>query len=261
MRLPQALLAIALLCLAAPLPAHAALTEADLAEVDLAPPPGAALPTGLAFRDEAGASLTLGKALAGRPAVLVFADYTCTVACGTTLGIAAAMLGGTALLPDNYAFLVLGLDPRDGPAEAAAMKAAYLSPGASPAAAARLLTGDASTVRQAEKALGYRARYDAEHDQYAHPLGLVVLAPDGRVSRILPALTVQPGTLRLALVEASASRIGNLGDRLRLLCYGFDAARGIYTPVVQRLLAVGSALTILLLGGWLLLMLRRDRRA
>jgi protein SCO1/2 len=261
MRQAVALLAVALLWLAAPSPARAALTEADLAEVDLAPPPGAALPTWLTFRDESGASLTLAEALAGRPAVLVFADYTCTVACGTTLGIAAAMLDGTGLRPDGYAFIVIGLDPRDGPAEAAAMKAAHLGSGAPPAAAARLLSGGAATLRQAEKALGYRARYDAEHDQYAHPLGLLVVAPDGRVSRILPALSVEPGTLRLALVEASAGRTGNLGDRLRLLCYAFDAARGIYTPIVQRFLALGSAVTILLLGAWLLLMLRRERRA
>jgi protein SCO1/2 len=240
---------------------QAALTEADLAAVELSPPPGARLAAGLPLVDETGRAVTPAQLLGGRPAVLVFADYTCTFLCGTALGMAAASLEATRLRAgEDYTFAVLGLDPRDGPLEAAALKAARL--GRSPlAATTRFLTGDAATLASVQATLGYTARYDAANDQYAHPLGALVLAADGRVSRVLGGIDLDPDTLRLGLVEASSGQLGSLGDRLRLLCYGFDGARGIYTAWVKRALTLGTAGTVLGLGLFLFLLNRRGRRA
>lgn len=241
-------------------PAWAALTQAELAAVELAPPPGARLPLDLPLVDEAGRAATPAQALAGRPGVLILADYTCTTLCGTALTMAAASLRATGLRPgQDYTLLVLGLDPRDGPADAAAMKAAQL--GAGPlGASARFLSGDAGTLAAAQGALGYRAAYDADRDQYAHPLGALVLAADGRVSRALGGLELEPDALRLALVEASSGRLGTLGERLRLLCYGFDAAHGVYNGVVKQALTAGTLATLLGLGGFVLALSRRRRR-
>ncbi|MFT8244732.1 hypothetical protein [Roseomonas sp. BN140053] len=261
MRRPLLPLLAALLLFAAPA-ARAALTPAELAAVELAPPPGAALPPALPLVDATGRAATPAQAMAGRPAVLVLADFTCVTLCGTALAMAAASLEETRLRPGaDYHLLVLGLDPRDGPAEAAAMRGAQL--GRSPlAAAAVFLTGDAATLEAAQAAIGYRARYDAEHDQYAHPLGALVLTADGRVSRVLGGLQLDPDALRLALVEASAGTLGSLGERLRLLCYGFDPAHGVLNGLVKRALAAGTLVTLLALGAFLLLLSRRrERRA
>jgi protein SCO1/2 len=231
------------------------LTEATLGEVALAPPAGARLPPGLPLRDDTGRELTFAQAQDGRPAVLVLADYTCAVLCGTALGLASAALRDAG---QGAALLALGIDPRDGPAAAAAMKAAYFGP---EDANARFLVADQPALDQAEAALGYQARFDAATDSFAHPLGLVVLAPDGRVSRVLPGLEADPATLRLALVEASEGRIGSLGERIRLFCYGFDAAHGIYAALVKRVLTAGTLLTLATMGGFLLWSWRRERRA
>ena len=153
---------------------------------------------------------------------------------------------------------MIGINPRNGPVEAAAMKAAQL--GSTPqAAAARFLTGDAATLSAAQAAVGYRARWDARNQAYAHPLGALLLTADGRVSRALGGLDLDPDALRLGLVEASSGTVGTLGERLRLLCYGFDAARGIYTAVIKRTLTIGSAATMLALAGFLALLIRRRR--
>lgn len=252
-------LAAAVLLLGAA-PARAALTAAELADVELAPPPGAALPLDLPLVDDAGAPATPAQALAGRPAVLVFADYTCDTLCGTAIGMAAASLGATGLRPgEDYRLLVLGLDPRDGPADAAALKAAQL--GRTPlAASARFLTGDAGTLAAAQAALGYRARLDAAEDRYAHPLGALVLAADGRVARTLGGFSLEPDALRSALADASAGKPAGLGERLRLLCYGLDAAHGIYAGLAKRGLAIGTLLTTAALGAFLLALIRRRAR-
>ena len=81
------LVAAALLCGALAAPAHAGLTEAELAGVTLAPPPGARAPLGLHLRDEAGRPLTLGEASGGRPTVLLLADYTCGSLCGAATAV------------------------------------------------------------------------------------------------------------------------------------------------------------------------------
>ncbi|MFC4167011.1 thioredoxin domain-containing protein [Teichococcus aestuarii] len=259
-RLAGAALLAARLAALLPGGARAALTEAQLAGVALHPPPGAALPPGLALRDEAGHPVRAGAAQQDRPAVLVFADYTCTVLCGTALGLAAAALAETGLRAGaDYTVLALGLDPKDGPAAAAAMKALHFP--AAPAGAVRFLGGDAAALQAARSAFGYEARYDAETDSYAHPLGVLVLAPDGRLSRVLGGLALDPPALRLALVEAAEGRLGSLGERLRLFCYGFDAARGVWTAWIRRVLMLGSVATSLALGGFMLWALRRERRA
>jgi protein SCO1/2 len=122
------------------------------------------------------------------------------------------------------------------------------------------LSGDQRAVDRLTRAIGYRYAYDAEHDQFAHPAGLTVLAPDGRVARVLAGLDSGADDLRLALVEAGQGRVGTLADRVRLLCYGFDPVRGVYTPAVMTILRVCGVLTLLVLGGGILLLVRHARR-
>jgi protein SCO1/2 len=255
------LLLVPLLVPLLPAPATAALTAGELRAAGIVPPPHAALPLGLVFRDEAGQAVTLGDALGGRPAVLVFADYTCTFLCGTALGATAAALDHTGLAAgEAFRLLVLPLDARDGPGDAAAMRAARLDPRTPLARAASFLTGDAAAVEQTEAALGYTARFDRATDSFAHPLGTFIIAPDGRVARVLSELGPDPATLRLALVEASAGRIGGLTDRIRLLCYGYDPVQGAYTPRIREVLMVCAALTLVLLAGGLLLLRQLESR-
>jgi len=237
------------------------------AEPGLSPPPGARLPPGLATRDEAGRATTIGAALGGHPVVFTFADYGCTVLCGTALGLVAAVLPETGLRPGrDYGLLVLGLDPKDGPSEAAAMRRAYLGDGSAMAAAARFLVADGPVIAEAEARLGYRAEYDPAQDRFDHPLALMVLAPDGRLTAVLPGLGAQPAALREALLAATASDVapGPLAQGVRLLCAGLGqvAADGPGAVVLRVATAVGAAAGLGLLGlGALLLLRRRERGA
>ena len=93
-------------------------------------------------------------------------------------------------------------------------------------------------------AIGYRFQRDAANDAIAHPAAFVTLTADGRVSRVLSSLALQPTDLRLALVEAGDGEIGGLAGRIALLCYGFDAVHGIYTRQIATLLQIGGGLTV-----------------
>jgi protein SCO1/2 len=225
--------------------AQAGLTEAVLDDVAAEPRPDAALPLGLRFSDETGQPRTLGDVLAGKPAILVFADYTCRTLCGPILTFVAAGLERSGLAAGaDYWLVVIGLDPKDDPKSARATKAARIGSGTPLAAAAIMLTGEEAAIRTATAALGYRYAYDAEHDQFAHPAAAFAVNAAGRVTRVLSGLTLDGADLRMALVEAGEGRVGSLGDRLRLLCYGFDPVRGVYTEKITLWLELAAIFTL-----------------
>jgi len=257
MTLRLALITALLLCGG---PAMANVSRAILDSVYVDPPRGAALPLGLDFRDDHNRTLSLAKALDRRPAVLVFADYTCRTLCGPILDFTTTALQKSGLNPgSDYELVVIGLDPKDGLAAARAMRASHLDGGGPIAQSAAFLTGTTQTVSAATSALGYHFVYDPQADQFAHPAAVFVLTADGKVTRMLSGLGLTGQDIRLALVEAGQGRIGTLADRFRLLCYCYDPVLGIYTARINVLLDIGCALTVLLMGTGILVMHRMTR--
>lgn len=239
----------AFVSLALAIPVAAEVDRAALDAVGVAPPAGARMPMTVAMTDDGGARRTLAEALGGRPALLIFADYTCRSLCGPILALAAAGLGQTDLVPGrDFRLVVIGLDPKDGADDARTMKHNQIGDGAL-ATAATFLIPNSEELRQVADVVGYRSAYDAGSDQFAHPAAVFVLAPDGRVARTLSALGLGPTDLRLALVEAGEGRIGSFADHLRLLCYGYDPVVGIYTLTIRKWLALASLLTVIALAG------------
>ncbi|MEH6953107.1 SCO family protein (plasmid) [Nitrobacter sp. NHB1] len=237
--------------------AQAALTRNELDGVSLSPAANAAAPLALKFRDIDDRRLTLREAIGGRPSLLLFVDYTCRTICGPALAIASGALAQTGLDPAKYRLVVIGLDPKDSAKDARLMARQIGDPAVERVTI--LLRGDAGNVHQLTDALGYRYRYDAAADQFAHPAGALVMTADGRVSRALSSLALNPRDLRLALVEAGAGHIGTFADRLTLLCYGFDAAHGVYAPAIARMLKLFAALTVICVLGAIAVLERRRR--
>jgi protein SCO1/2 len=237
--------------------ARAELTRSELDGVSLAPPAGATAPLSLTFRDIDNKRVTLREVIGGRPSLLLFVDYTCRTICGPALAIASAALAQTSLNPATYRLVVIGLDPKDSAEDARAMARQIGDPALE--VVTTLLRGDAGAVHRLTGALGYRYRYDADADQFAHPAGALVLTSDGRVSRSLSSLALNPTDLRLALVEAGGGRIGTFTDRLTLLCYGFDAAHGVYTPAIARTLKFLAGIAVVGVFGSIAVLERRRR--
>jgi protein SCO1 len=256
-------LPLAVLSAAAPVtaPAYTGASARDLETVSAEPPPGAALPLALRFVDETGRPMTLAIALAGTPAIVIFADYTCHTLCGPILDFAVSGLAKTGLRPgSDYRLLVIGLDPKDPIEAAQAMRATHFDDAGEVAGAAMFLTGTDDDVRAATAALGYRSYFDAAHDQFAHPAVVYVTDGKGGVVRMLSALGLSGADFRLALVEAGRGAVGNLADRIHLLCYGYDPARGIYTERITLFLELAGGATVMVMASGILAMLAIERR-
>ncbi|MCJ2089076.1 electron transporter [Methylobacterium sp. E-005] len=251
---------IASAVLLATAPARARLVQADLARVAVTPQPGARVPLDLGAIDaQTGQAVTLGTVIAGRPVLLLPVDYTCSNVCDPMVSMSAAALAATGLSAKDYALVLVGIDPRDDAASARGMLAKTLGEQAAIVKPRALIVTDAALGRLTAS-LGYTAVYDAGTDSFAHPAAAVLLAGDGQVSRILSPLALTGRDLRLALTEAGDGRVGGLADRLALLCYGYDAARGLYTPLIQRILIVAGLATILAIGGLVFGLTRLARR-
>jgi protein SCO1/2 len=178
-------------------------------------------------------------------------------------GLSSA-LGVMSLNPGkDFEIVTVSFNPRDTPASATAKKAVYLERYRRPGAAEgwHFLTGDQPQIDRLTKAAGFRYAWDAETKQYAHPSGVIVLTPDGRLSKYLFGIEYGPRDLRLGIVEASAGKIGTPVDALLLYCYHYDPMTGRYGLVIMRAIRMAGAATVLAIGAFIVVMLRRERRA
>jgi protein SCO1/2 len=222
------------------------------------------LPLDTEFADEAGRRVRLGTYFGERPVVLAFVYYDCPMLCPMIRSSIASTVSVLSLEPGrDFEVVLVSFDPRETPALAARTKAEHVAHSRSPEAAARwhFLTGETAAIERVTAAAGFRFAWDDETQQYAHPSGLVVATPDGRVARYLFGLDFGPRDLRFALVEASAGRIGSAVDSVLLYCYHYDPATGRYGFVVMRAVRLAGGATILGLGTLIFVLLRRERRA
>jgi len=128
------------------------------------------------------------------------------------------------------------------------MRLAHIEPGSPLDTATQFLAADQPAIGALTEALGYRYKYDDEGDQYVHPAAAYVLSANGHVVRILNGIGLTGGQVRLALVEASAGKIGTFRDQVRLLCSGFDPAHGAYNLVIWRVLKFAALVTVIVMG-------------
>ncbi|MGB7256947.1 MAG: SCO family protein [Pseudolabrys sp.] len=243
-------------------PTLARITPAEYRDIGVSVPQGAALPLGATVTDEKGHRLSL-RDIVTKPAVLVFADYTCRTLCGPIVAFVSSALQQSGLDPGRqFELVAIGLDPKDGADAAEKMRHDHLADSPGLDAATHFVTADEATIKTLTAALGYRYRYDADDDQYVHPAAAYVLRADGVVARVLTGIGLSGGDMRLALVEAGEGKIGTLRDKIRLLCSGFDPAHGTYNVMVSRMLTVTGLVTMLTLGGGIgILMLMGRRRS
>jgi protein SCO1/2 len=222
------------------------------------------VPPDLAFVDETGRPVKLGDYYGKKPLILNLVYYTCPMLCGEVLaGLSASMKMVKFDVGDEFDVITVSFNPKETPELAAAKKQEYLRRYGRPNAAAgwHFLTGSAESINVLTKAVGFQYQYDASKNQYAHATAIMILTPQGRISRYFYGVDFPPKDLRMGLVEASQGKIGNAVDQVLLYCYHYDPTVGKYGAVVGNMLKIGGAFTILVLGGMILILFRLEKAA
>jgi protein SCO1/2 len=225
---------------------------------------GESVPLDLAFTDEAGRSVKLSDYFGKKPVVLSLVYYQCPMLCTISLNGLAGALEVLSFVPgQEFEVVTVSFDPSETPDLAAAKKKAYMARYRRPEAHAgwHFLTGPSESVEALTRAVGFRYVWDAATRQFAHPAGLLVLTPEGKISHYLFGVEYAPKDLRLALVDAAKGRIGNLADQLLLYCYQYDPQTGGYSASILNLVRLAGALTVLGLGAFILTATRKRRAA
>ncbi|MCS7026892.1 MAG: SCO family protein [Bryobacteraceae bacterium] len=221
------------------------------------------LPLELVFRDEEGRSVALKQFFHKKPVILAPVYYECPMLCDLTMsGLVKALRTLRLDAGKDFDVIMLSFNPRETPVVAADKKKAYLKRYNRPGTEHgwHFLTGDEPQIRALTEAMGFRYVYDPTTKQYAHAAGIVIATPEGRLSRYIFGMDPSARDVRLGLVESAQGRVGDPVAQLLLMCFHYDPAGGKYTLNVLTAVRLAGALTVALMGGFLIVNLRRERR-
>ncbi len=222
---------------------------------------GENVPLDASFTDETGRQVTLAEYFeSGRPVILNLGYFSCPMLCGlVTNGMMEGMEGLTWTPGDRFEVLTLSIDPLESHTLAKLKKQNYIKEFGRPEAATgwHFLTGTEAQIKRVTESVGFQYAWNDDRKEYAHAAALFVLTPEGKISRYLYGIEYSPKDLRLALLEASEGKMGSAFDRILLYCFHYDSAKGRYAPAAMNMMRGGGLLTILVLGGSILVMKRR----
>jgi len=225
------------------------------------------LPLNAQFRDETGKTVSLGDYFGKRPAILSLVYYNCPMLCSEELNGLVSALEMVKFTPGkDFDIIVASIDPSETPELAAKKKAFYLKRYGHPETADgwHFLTGQQPAINALADASGFGyvrvPGPDGKLTQFAHASAIELVTPDGRLSQYYLGVEYSPKDLRLGLVEASEHKIGSPVDEILTYCYHYDPMLNRHSLIVARIVQLACILTVLCLGGYLILMFRRDQK-
>jgi protein SCO1/2 len=213
----------------------------------------------LTFEDETGAKVNLKDFFhQGKPVVLDLVYYRCPMLCNLVLNGQTEVMRELPWTPGNeYEVVTISIDPHETRELALQKKAQHLTAYGRPAPGWHFLTDFAGNAKRLAEQVGFLYHYDPRQDQYAHPAAITILTPQGKVSRYLYGVRFSTRDVRFALAEASENRTTMTIEKVLLFCYHYDPQANSYTLFATNLMKAGGALTVLILG---LYLLRAHRR-
>lgn len=221
----------------------------------------AQLPLDLTFTDSTGQQVKLGNYFGDKPVILSLGYYECPMLCSLVRnGMFDSLQQLDFTIGEDFQVVIVSIDPDETPEIAEAKRrASMMEYGRSTSPEGwNFLVGAEENIKQLADTVGFKYAYDPKIDEYVHPSGIMIVTPQGRVARYLYGIEYPATDLRLGLVEASQNKIGSPVDQLLLTCYHYDPVSGEYTLAIMNIIRIVGVSTVLIIGGLLLVMLRRD---
>ena len=220
------------------------------------------LPLNTKFRDESSQTVELNRYFGTRPVVFALVYYTCPMLCNEVQSGLASVLDVLKFNAGReFDVVAISINPHETEKDAQKKKHQFLMrykrPGAE--SGVHFLTGDQTSIDAVAKAAGFRYNFDPKSGQYAHASAIMVATPEGKIAQYFYGIEYSPKDLRLALVEASQNKIGNVVDQVLLLCFHYDPSTGRYSATVLNVVKLAGISTVLGLGLFMFISLRREK--
>jgi protein SCO1/2 len=166
----------------------------------------------------------------------------------------------------DFNVIVVSIDPSEGTNLAADKKRNYLRRYGHPETADgwHFMTGNQANIDALTKAVGFGyvkiPGPDGKLTQFAHASSIQIVTPQGKLAQYYMGVEYSPKDIRLGLVEASNNHIGSPVDNILTYCYHYDPATNKHSLIIARIVQMGGGMTVILLGGFMWIMFRRDYR-
>jgi protein SCO1/2 len=238
-----------------------ALTPGDLSRVTFEQHPGMQISPDLVFRDQHDRPFRLGDHFGKQPTILVLGYYRCPMLCSL---INDGLIHALQELPMNvgrdFQVIDVSVDPAETATAAAQKKSEYLREYGRPDAADswNFLMGNERSITQLADQAGFRYVYDPQIHQYAHPSGVIVLTPKGKISRYVFGVRLDARELRDALVAAKQEQSSSIISQVFLLCYHYNPITGRYGSLIMAILRIASLGFVAAIAWWVFSMARRS---
>jgi protein SCO1/2 len=225
----------------------------------------AQLPLNLTFTNDEGQQVALGSYLGKKPAILALVYYRCPMLCSEELDGLTSALEMVKYVPGkDFNILVVSIDPTEGTDLAAAKKREYLKRYGHPETAGgwHFMTGTQANIDALTQTVGFKYVKipvpGSNQIQFAHASAIQIVTPEGKLAQYYMGVEYSPKDLLLGLNEASANRIGSPVDNILTYCYHYNPQTNKHSLIVARVVQMGGGVTVLLLGGFMLVMFRKD---
>lgn len=226
------------------------------------------IPLDLTFTDDMGKPVQLASYFGKKPAILALVYYQCPMLCSEELNGLSSALQMVNLVPGkDFNIVVISIDPSEGTDLAAAKKRSYLRRYGHPETAAgwHFMTGTQANIDALTKTVGFSyvkiPGPDGKLTQFAHASSIQIVTPEGKLAQYYMGVEYSPKDIRLGLVEASGNHIGSPVDNILTYCYHYDPQSNKHSLIIARVVQLGGAMTLVMLGGFMWIMFRRDYRA
>ncbi len=236
---------------------------AILEEVGVEEKLGETIPLDLEFINSDGQIVRIGDLIEeGKPVLLNPLYYECPIICSLVLDAVFKVVKELVWTPGrDYTIISFSIDPEETPEQAAASKQQYLTaldrPGAEDGW--HFLTGSKESIAALTDAVGFRYKYDERTGEYIHLASIMMLSPEGVITRYLYGASFREFNLRNALFESADGTIGSTLDRVLFYCFTYDPASQSYVPVAMNIMKLGGLATVIILGIFLGVFWRRER--
>ncbi len=243
--------------------APADMQSQQLKSVDMDYQLGAQVSPNLVFTNSEGERVKLGDYFDGeRPVILQLGYYQCPMLCGLVFEGVHTAVGEMDWVPgDQYQIITVSIDPAEMPSLAKSKKETLTTDLENNAGMSgsedgwHFLVGESHMIERLADEVGFGFTWVREQQQFAHPAVIMILSPDGKITRYLSGVKYEPQTLRLSLVEASEGKVGSILDNFLLTCLHYDPALGTYSATAMGIMRIGGAVTVVILmmviGGFL----------
>lgn len=225
-----------------------------LTEIGIEQRLGETLPLGADFKDESGQTVILGEYFQrGRPVILALVYYECPMLCNQVLnGLTGSLKGMSFDVGKEFDVIAVSFDARENekPGLAQNKKTAYTDRygRAGSTNGWHFLTGDQASIDAITVATGFKYRWDDKSDQFAHASAVMIVTPEGKLSKYFYGIDYSPKDLKLGIMESGENRVGTVVDQLMLYCYHYDPSTGKYGFAILNVIRAFAVATLLGMG-------------